>query len=83
MLKITIELISARTGKRSILHEAIIANDATGTATRGNYNAILSRKGGLTSTRGNVWKSTELKHFPRKAKNSWHLLKQILDTVIK
>lgn len=82
MLKITIELISARTGIRSILHEAIIANDGTGTQTKGNYNAILSRKGGLTATRGNVWKTTEIEKFPRKAKNSWHLLKQVLDKVI-
>ena len=83
MLKVTIELFSANDGRHEILHEAIIYNDATGTHEKGNYVGILSRKGGLTATRGNQWKAVEVEDFPRLRKNSWHLLKQILDKAIK
>jgi hypothetical protein len=87
MLYLRIELWpKGQRDKSRLLHEAVIANDGTGNANRGNYKAHLSRKGGFGKGSNlpkmdcsNIWKSFEVKSFHRKVKNSWHLLKNILE----
>jgi hypothetical protein len=58
--------------KAKLLGQAFIANDATGTSTRGNYKAIMTDK------RNRPFRAAIVKNFPRKVKNSFDLLKLIL-----
>ena len=58
--------------KAKLLGQAFIANDATGTPTRGNYKAIMTDK------RNRPFRAAIVKNFPRKVKNSFDLLKLIL-----
>lgn len=83
MIKVTVELISAIDGHHEILGEAIIHNDTTGSKTRGNYRAIFSRRGGLTATRGNVYRNAAVFDFPRQRLNAWHLLHRALENALK
>ena len=77
MIKITVELISARDGHREILHEALLYNDGTGTKTSGNYELYLGKKGytfqNVYEGRGH-YRRGKVKNFPRLRKNSWHLI---------
>ena len=69
MLRVTVELLSARDGSRKVLGVAEICNDGTGTPQRGNYLAKFSRRGGH-----GVWKRVELANFPRQRLLAWDLL---------
>lgn len=53
-----------------------IINDGSGTATRGNYRIILYKKGSNA-----VWRSGEVKNFPRKRLGSYDLLLRGLKAV--
>ena len=59
-----------RTKPREI-GRATLANDGSGTASRGNYSATFGHKGRL-------WKTSEVKGFHRQSKNVWHLLYECL-----
>lgn len=72
MIRITIELVSARTGLTQRIGTALISNDGTGTSSHGNYEAIFHLK------RKNVWRTARAENFPRKYKNVWFLLKRLL-----
>jgi len=77
-----------------LLHEATIENLGTGSETRGNYLARLSKRSGfrapkglfsdaeavrvLSPTEASVWKSTELEDFPRQARNVLDLFYRVL-----
>lgn len=79
LIKITVELISAIDGHQEILGEGFIYNDASGSRGIGNYGFKLSKRRGFTGHRNvsgvsNVWKSGEVKDFPRLRRNGWDLL---------
>jgi hypothetical protein len=84
MIYIRIELWPM--GNRSIakcLAEGVIANDGTGTPTRGNYRALFSKRGGfkgdLASGRvKNTLRVSELVGFNRKREGVWDLLRYCL-----
>lgn len=86
MLKVTVDLISARDGHTETLGQAIIYNDATGTQQRGNYHALFSRRGGFkrpqsptsAADQRNVWRSTDVQDYPRERYNVWYLLAEAL-----
>ena len=75
MLLITVQLISARTGKLTTLHRGVISNDGTGTAESGNYTAWLGNKGSDT---GGAGKSVRVDGFPRRRQSAWRLLYKVL-----
>ena len=85
MLRITIELLSARTGKREILGVMEIVNKGNHEygSTRGDYEGQLFRKGpfngktrtGNILTRGIVW------DYPRKSYPVWRLLAKMLKSM--
>lgn len=76
--------------QRRILGEAVIANIG-GTKTLGNYEAILSKRGGFKSDEKsmsrmnvrNVWKKLEIHGFKRKQKGFWQLMTEVLVEVCK
>lgn len=81
MIRVTVELVSARTGRTSTLATAMIANDGktsleTG-GKRGSYNVIfnLKRKFG--------WRSVRVEDYPRKSLNIWHLVHRALTAALK
>jgi hypothetical protein len=86
VIKVTVELISANDGHTETLGQGIIYNDATGTWKRGNYQALFSRRGGFKRPKSatsaadqrNVWRSTDVKDFPRERYNVWFLLAEAL-----
>lgn len=83
MIRITVELISARTGKTTTLGVGEIWNDVSGTITRGNYGFRLGKRG---QTRigpfDNVWKQGEVKGFPRQKLLAWDLLYRCLKEAV-
>ena len=76
-------------GNRSrarLLGELLIHNNGTGTTSRGNYNYIMSKRGGfgkqsnlpsMKTTNTLTWGGVA--NFPRKAKRAWDLLKLVLE----
>ena len=80
MIVVTIEMISARTGKRSVLGIAEIYNDATGDERTGNYVMKVYRKG--EPFRGRVWKAADVKGFPRKRLGPWDLMYRLLREIV-
>ncbi len=74
MIKVTAELVSARTGKTSLLGYAEIVNDRITTQKtqghRGGYVVRIYRRG----SRDRLWKGGRVENFPRKAKGFWDLL---------
>ena len=78
MIKITAELISANGESRNQkLGTIIISNDGSGTPARGNYNAVISKRG-----KGGLWKKCTVSNFPRKQLNTWDLLFCALCSII-
>lgn len=78
MIRVTVELVSALSGKVEHLGTAIIANDGQGTQTSGNYTAVLTRRG----TRDRVWKRGRVIGFPRKRLGGWDLLYRALREIV-
>ena len=74
MIIVRVELLSARTGKRSLLGEMHLVNDGTGDERRGNYTAWLFRKG----TR-QLHRKAPVKDYPRLAYPVWVLVKRALE----
>lgn len=83
MIVVKVELHSAITGEVSDLGSMVIANDATGTPSRGNYFGKTFRKGA-----GEWWKHLRwpkpvregrVEDYPRKALPVWSLVKRMLD----
>lgn len=77
MIKVTVELQSAKTGETTLLGTAVIANDGFGTSSRGTYGAIFGLK------RKRHWRGAYVEGFPRKSKNVWHLLRELLNDALK
>lgn len=70
MIRIRAELLpGGREDKKQHLGTIIIANDGSGTSTRGNYNVVISKRG-----KGGLWKKCTVENFPRKKLGVWDLL---------
>jgi len=75
MIKVKIELRSARTGKVESLGEIRITNDATGTPLRGNYDVLKCGKN------GRVLKVARVENHPRKSNTIFNLLRKALEAL--
>jgi hypothetical protein len=72
VIKVTVELVSARGAERNrLLGIATIANDGRGTAARGNYVVQLSKAGARA---GEAWRHGYVEGFDRKRRGGWDLL---------
>lgn len=76
MIQVTVELISAVTGRKTLLGVAMIANTGEGTKTRGNYTAVFALKKKVN------WRSATVENYPRQAKNAWYLLRDLLTNAL-
>ena len=81
MIRVTVEMYpgGGKKGKR-LLGMAIIANDGTGTETRGNYNAGFGMRTGRT---GKMKYYATVENFPRKSLDVWHLLRRCLNKALR
>lgn len=78
MLRVTIELVPhGDESRKSTLATAIIANDGTGDATTGNYDARFYDKSGTK-----LWKGAKVTGFPRRRRLPWDLLQRALNIAI-
>jgi hypothetical protein len=74
VIVVTVELHSARTGKRTTLGRAVIMNDGTGGAgPRGNYDAVFFRRG-----QNRALREVRVEGFPRRQLLVWDLLLRAL-----
>lgn len=77
MIVITVELWPGGSPERKeLLGTGIIANDGTGTATRGNYRAVFSKRGDTVQDllKKKIWRAGGVSGFPRKQLTAWDLL---------
>jgi hypothetical protein len=75
VIRVTVELVPHGDESRArVLARGTITNDGTGTFQRGNYRFWLSQSGRVNATS----REGEVKDFPRRAKNVWHLLSRVL-----
>ena len=72
MLRVTIELVPFGTGTPSVLGQAIIANDGTGTHDVGNYDAEFFNAHGSVGV-------SRLEGFDRSHRDAWALLTELLE----
>lgn len=80
MLVVRIELWSARTGKKTELGAMVISNTG-GTAARGDYEVRVARTFERLR-KGKLWRTGEVKDFPRRSLLAWDLLlRALLSTV--
>jgi hypothetical protein len=80
MIRITIELLPlGREEHKRHLGTAEIWNDASGDGNTGNYKFRLSKWGG----KNELWKSGEIKGFPRQSRGAWDLLYLCLKSVLE
>ena len=74
MIRVTIEMVpGGDSSKAYTLHKGVIANDTTGTTTMGNYDFVLSKRGGP-----GTYKSGRVEGFARKQEGAWKLLYLVL-----
>lgn len=82
MLVIKVELHSAKTGQVTEVARMVIANDGTGTMTRGNYWGRIYRKGSkLFPLDKNVIRRGRVDNYPRFAESVWVLVAKMLEDV--
>lgn len=74
MIRVRVELISARTGETTLLGQAIIANTGKGSETRGKYLYRLSKR----RRQRDLWREGFIDDFPRKRLGPWDLLYRAL-----
>lgn len=86
MLVLKLELHSAITGKVTTLGSMLIANDGSGSTSRGNYFGETYRKGNdswlklpLFRNRPKAVRKGTVAGYPRKTLPVWCLVKQMLD----
>ena len=74
MIVVTLELWRfGNPADRVRLGEVRLANDGTGTATRGHYRATFQGK------RGRLLRDVVISDFPRRALTAFHLLRRALE----
>ena len=79
MIRVTIEKIKHGTGAPEVIGVMEIANDATGTQTRGNYNARVLRRGThYCDMVKPVQRTGRVKDFPRLSYSVWRLVMRCL-----
>jgi hypothetical protein len=85
MLVIKVELHSAIDGRIEQLANMVIANDGTGTSTKGNYWGKAFRKGsdyfserGKSDPTNKVIAQGKVDNYPRKDKHVWNLIARML-----
>ena len=75
MIRVTVELISARTGKTSLLGKAFISNDGVKSretdGAKGDYDATFSK---WAPKDNQTWKKGRVVDFDRKKRGPWDLL---------
>ena len=74
MLRVTIEMLSARDGRREIIGRMDICNTGSGTLSKGNYKGRLYRRRSKTA----VLKMGGVKNFPRRSYSVWKLVARML-----
>lgn len=77
MIRVTIELVSANSGKVSTLGTATITNDGTGSEENSNYDVVFSKFGGH-----GVWRSGRVEGFDRKHRGGFDLLYLAMRAVV-
>lgn len=82
MIVVRVELWSAITGRKTLLGQAVISNDGTGTLDRGNYDVRVGRKGqeDLGTVYAEPQRRGRVENFARNSKNIWYLLRQALQS---
>ncbi len=78
MIRVTVELVSARTGLITHLGSATISNDGSGTPVLGNYGFKFFKRGKARQ----IWKVGAIRGFPRKRLLVWDLLYLVLKEVV-
>ena len=82
MIVVRVELWSAITGAKHTLAEAYIANDGTGGASTGNYDAKFWKG---DAPRGRAWaqikghREGRVERYPRKAVAVWNLVRRAIE----
>lgn len=75
MIRVTVELLSGRTGQTTTLAQMLIINDGTGTRQRGNYNVeVLRGRGAAQLARRTVQRRGRVVQYPRLRHHVWHLV---------
>lgn len=77
MIKITVELHSAVTGRITKLGSATICNDGTGTKERGNYILRLFGKNDI------AMKMATINGWPRLQRHAWALIAALLAEIYR
>jgi hypothetical protein len=79
MIRVTLELISARTGETSHLGTIVIANDGESPdPSIGHYNACLSKRGQPKKQ----WRAGSIRGFPRLRLGPYDLLYRVLHATV-
>lgn len=79
MIRITVELLSARTGKRSTLGIMDICNKGDSEdPKRGNYSGFLYRKGEGTFRPSRAQRTGQVLNYPRQSYVVWRLILRML-----
>ena len=77
MIKITVEVIPFGVEKwKKKVGEMTIANDGTGSGSRGNYKYNMS-------TKNRIWRKGRIEDFPRLSCSVWNLIYRVLRGVFK
>ncbi len=74
MIRVKIEMVPFGDESEAFtIHKGIITNDATGAPTKGNYDFVLSKRGGL-----GIYKRGRVEDFARQQEDAWKLLYLVL-----
>jgi len=83
MIRVTMELISARTGETELLGIAEICNDGNGSQSIGHYVAKLGKRGRPVLQDGRqIWRHGRVLNFPRLRLGAWDLLYRCLRSAV-
>lgn len=82
MIRVTVELLSAKTGETTELALMHISNDGTGTSLRGNYDGVTFRgRSHMALSKHVPAQSGHIENFPRQQQHVWHLVARMLATM--
>lgn len=83
MIRVTVELISGRTGKASVLGIATIANDVQQTIeSRGDLGSYDARFSKWAPKEKEIWKRGRVENFDRRRRGPWDLLYLALKSAV-
>lgn len=83
MIVVKVELHNANNGEISEIGRAIIFNDGSGTAERGNYGVRIGRKGNTLNAAilSHPQKQAKVLDYPRQSYTVWELVRRSLNAV--